>query len=139
MLSRRRERARRSSHALSLRAHELPSVPARRTEVRVLVRLRALLAPAHLALVESVAGGDGVLVGRHRDDLALLEHGAPHRLLRLLATRRRVDHLLRLQQQLVHRRAPAHPVHVVRVYRHLLRVDELVDERLAIRRRSVRD
>lgn len=127
------------SHSGSLCAHELSGGVAwgPDPEVCVLVRLRSLLAAAHLSLVERVARSDSVLVGRHRHDLALFEHRAPHRLLGLLAARRGVDHLLRLEKKLVDAglafdgRSTAHAMHVVRIDRHLLRIDELVDHRLA--------
>jgi len=114
-----------------LRAHELACV-ARRTEVCVLERLRALLAPAHLTLVQSVASCDRVLISRHSYDFAFFEHGAAHSLLGLLAAGRRIDHLLRLEEKLVHRRPTAHPMHIVRIDRHFLRVDELIDQGLAV-------
>jgi len=103
------------------------------------VRLRSLLAAAHLSLVERVACGDCVLVSRHRSTcFALLEEGASHRLLSFLARRRCVDHLLRLEQEFVYAilafrwSASAHPMYIVGVDGHLLRVDEFVDQRLAV-------
>jgi len=101
-----------------------------RIEVGLLLGGRTLLSAAHLALVEGVASSEGVLLN---GNLALLEEGAPHGLLGLLAGGGRVDHLLRLEQNVVHpavlaldRSTSAHPVHVVRVHRHFIRVDELV-------------
>ena len=82
--------------AAALRPHEFASV-ARRCKVGVLVRLRALFAAAHLALVERVARRYRVLVGRHRHtDLALLKQWTSHGLLGLLAARWCIYHLLRL-------------------------------------------
>ena len=60
------------SHSGALRAHELSLGVTWGAEVGVLVRLRALLAAAHLSLVKRVTGGDGVLVGRHGHDFTLL-------------------------------------------------------------------
>ena len=80
--------------AAALRPHEFASV-ARRRKVGVLVRLGALFAAAHLALVERVARSYRVLVGWHRHaDLALLKQRTSHGLLGLLAARWCIYHLL---------------------------------------------
>ena len=136
------------SHAVraaALRTHEFASV-ARRRKVGVLVRLGALFAAAHLALVERVARRDRVLVGGHRHaDFALLEQRTSHRLLGLLAARRRIYHLLRLEQQLVdsvlalNGCPTAHPMNIIRVHWHLLWIDELVDHGFASGGLGVRD
>lgn len=128
------------SHAVALGSHKFATLR-RRRKVGVLVRLATLFTPAHLALVEGVARSDGVFVGGHSDTgLALLEHRAAHRLLRLLPRRWCIDHLLRLKEELVHATllvahaldgcSARHPVHIVGVHRHLLGVDELVHHRL---------
>ena len=126
------------SHAVALGSSEVSSV-ARGREVSVLMGLRALLAPSHLALVEGVACRDSVLVRRHRHpDLTFLEEGTAHCLLSLLSGGRGVDHLLRLKKELVDSVLAldgcpaAHAVDVVGVHRHLLGVDELVDHWLAV-------
>ena len=118
-------------------SHKFAAV-ARSRKVGILVRLRALFTAAHLPLVEGVARSDGVLISGHSHaHFLLVEQWAPHCLLSLLAGRRCVDHLLRLKQELVDsacavNRGPAtHPVHVVRLDWHLLRVDELIDHGLA--------
>jgi len=108
------------------------------------VRLRSLLAAAHLSLVERVACGNCVLVSRHcATCFALLEEGASHRLLSFLARGGRVDHLLRFEQKFVHailafsRSASTHPMYIVGVDGQLLRIDEFVDHRLAVSGRWV--
>ena len=134
------------SHAVgALGPHELASV-ARGREVRVLVRLRALLAPAHLALVQRVARRDRVLICRHgHADFSFFKQRTSHRLLGLLSAGRRVDHLLRLEQQFVDSvlaldgRATAHSMHIIGVHGHLLWIDELVDHGLAVCGLGVRD
>lgn len=83
-----------SSHSGVLTTHEFSSGVSWRPEVCVLVCLRAFLSPAHLSLIERVAGRDGIFVSGHRNNLAFFEHRATHCLLSLLATRRRIDHLL---------------------------------------------
>ena len=124
--------------ATTLRSHKFTSM-ARRCKVSVLVRLGSLFASAHLSLVERVARRDRVLIGRHgHAHLALLEQWTSHGLFGLLATRRGIYHLLRLEQQLVdsvlalNRCPTTHPMHIVRIHGHLLWIDELVDHRLAI-------
>lgn len=131
------------SHAVALGSHELSAV-ARSCEVGVLVSLGPFFASTHLALVKRVTRCNRVLVRRHgHAHLALFEQRTPHRLLCLLAARWRVDHLLRLEQQLVDSvlafdgRPATHPVHVVRVHRHLLRVYELVHHWFAVGRLRV--
>ena len=103
-----------------------------------LLRLRTLLSATHLALVESVACSDRVLLCRNNVSLSLLEQGTPHGLLGLLARRGRVDHFLALQQDVVDpvvlvvdRWTTTHPVHEVGVHRHLARVYEFVSGLLA--------
>ena len=129
-----------SSHAMALGPHELATV-ARSCKVRVLVRLGSLFATSHLSLVKRVASGDGVFVSRHCNaHLAFFKEWTSHRLLSLLPARWRIDHLLRFKQKLINSvlaldwRTSAHPVHIVSIHGHLLRVDELVNHRFAISR-----
>ena len=127
-------------------SHKLAAVAARRGKVGVLLSLGALFASTHLTLVKRVAGGDGILFRRHGHAyLALFQEGTPHGLLGLFSGRWRVDHLLRLKQELVdsilalNRCTTAHPMDVVRIHRHLLGIYELVDHGLAVRGLGVGD
>ena len=120
-------------------SHKLAAVAARRGKVGVLLSLGTLFASTHLTLVKRVAGGDGILFRRHGHAyLAFLQEGTPHGLLGLFTGRWRVDHLLRLKQELVdsvlalNRCTTAHPMNVVRIHRHLLGIYELVDHGLAV-------
>ncbi len=109
------------------------------------MRLRSLLASAHLSLIKSIVRGDGVLVSWHSDaHLALLEQWASHRLLGLLSRWWRVDHLLRFQEQLIDSILAfdgcptAHAMDIVGLNGHFLGVDEFVDHGFAVGRRRVR-
>ena len=100
--------------------------------------LGAFLAAAHVALVKSVARSNGILVSRHCNAyFALLKKRRAHGLLRLLSRWWSVNHLLRLKEQFIdsilsfNGSPTAHPVHIVGIDGHLLRIDELVDEWLA--------
>lgn len=88
----------------------------------------------HLIFFDRHAGG--IICGglSSADRLALLKHGASHRLLGLLAGGRRVDHLVRLQEELVHsgravvdRHASAQAVDIVSTHWHLVGIYELID------------
>jgi len=127
-------------------SHKLAAVAARCGKVGVLLSLGTLFASTHLPLVKRVAGGDGILLRRHGHAyLALLQEGTPHRLLSLFAGRWCVDHLLRLEQELVHSVlaldwcTTAHPMDVVRIHRHFLGVYELIDHGFAVGGLRVRD
>lgn len=61
------------SHSVALSAHEFSTVAAS-VEIRILVCLRSLLSSSHLALIEGVAGCNGILVSGHGDThFALVE------------------------------------------------------------------
>lgn len=120
-------------HALALHAALVRSSPN-----HILLPLPASRVAGMSLLVQVASYRGRVLIRGHQlaanaRSLSLLEHGRPHSLLRLLPRGRSVDHLLLLQQNVVHagRRVPGHAARhavrcVVSVHWHLPLVDELV-------------